>query len=266
LLATEFGARGPCNNFVQGETASAQALASGYFDLLEGRCDMVLAGGYDCLLTPSIYLAYHRAGLLSAGEPADVHGPFDERRDGVALGEGAAFVVMERREHAQRRGARVIAELAGVGLGQMQDGAGARADVMTTLQRAIAEADAAFVPDVIVARGIGTHDGDREEAALLADLGYDQVPVTAFKALTGYLGAAPAVAELCIALLAAARGTVPPIAKLETPDADCQLDLVATVPRALPTAEASVLALSGSWCGQVAAIAARAHPARPEES
>ncbi len=77
LLAAELSARGPCNNYVQGDTASAQALAAGFFDLLEDRCDVALAGGYDCLLTPSTYLAYERAGLLSPSEPERAHRPFD---------------------------------------------------------------------------------------------------------------------------------------------------------------------------------------------
>ena len=69
LLAAEFAARGPSSNFVQGETASAHALEAAYYDVLEGRCDVALAGGYDCLLTPSTYLAYQRAGMLSSSAP-----------------------------------------------------------------------------------------------------------------------------------------------------------------------------------------------------
>ena len=75
LLSMEFGAKGPSNNFVQDDTASAWAIASGARDLEDGRCDVAIVGGYDCLLTPSNYLAYKQAGLLSASRAADAYRP-----------------------------------------------------------------------------------------------------------------------------------------------------------------------------------------------
>ena len=259
LLAAEFSARGPCNNFVQGDTASAQALAAAFFDLREGRADVVLAGGYDCLLTPSTYLAYERAGLLSSSTPQRAHRPFDRNRDGLVLAEGAAFVVLERREHAEARGATILAELLGVGFAQ------------ATGERPIASIDAARLaigdvandlePDVVIAHGIGTRDDDAREARMLAALGFEATPVTALKGLTGYLGAASAVAELCIGILAARLGAVPPIARFEVADPDCTLNLVADQPRQLERGMPTLLALSWSWSGQCSAVAACALPA-----
>jgi 3-oxoacyl-(acyl-carrier-protein) synthase len=261
LLAAEFSAHGPCNNYVQGDTASAQALAAGFFDLREGRADVVLAGGYDCLLTPSSYLAYERAGLLSSSDPGRAHRPFDRERDGLVLAEGAAFVVLELRAHAEARGATILAELLGVGLAQGVDERPSPIIATDAARLAIRDAAGDVEPDVVIAHGIGTRDDDAREAMMLAELGFDQTPVTAIKGLTGYLGASTAVAELCIAILGARLRAVPPIARFETADTDCPLDLVAAVPRRLERETPTLLALSWSWSGQCSAVAARALPA-----
>ena len=260
LLAAEFSARGPCNNFVQGDTASAQALAAAFFDLREGRADIVLAGGYDCLLTPSSYLAYERAGLLSSSDPERAHRPFDRDRDGLVLAEGAAFVVLERRADAEARGATILAELLGVGVAQAVDDRPSPIAGTDAARLAIAAADL-LEPDLVVAHGIGTRGDDAREARMLADLGFSATPVTAMKGLTGYLGAASAAVELCIAVLTARLGAVPPVARFETADADCNLDLVADQPRQLERDTPTVLVLSWSWSGQCSAVAACALPA-----
>jgi 3-oxoacyl-(acyl-carrier-protein) synthase len=261
LLAAEFSARGPCNNYVQGDTASAQALAAGFFDLLEGRCDVALAGGYDCLLTPSSYLAYDSAGLLSPSDPDRAHRPFDRDRDGLVLGEGAAFVVLELRSRAVARGATILAELIGVGFAQSIEDRPSPKIAADAARIAIRDASSGAPPDMLIAHGIGTRDDDSREAAMLAQLGFDRTPVTAMKGFTGYLGATTAVAELCIGILAARQRTVPPVARLETPDEGCPIDLVSGAARALDVEAPSLLALSWSWSGQCSALAARALPA-----
>jgi len=260
LLAAEFSARGPCSNYVQGDTASAQALGAGFFDVLEDRCEVALAGGYDCLLTPSVYLAYEREGLLSPSDPERAHRPFDRARDGLVLAEGAAFVVLERRARAEARGATVLAELLGVGFAQSVDERPSPTIAAGAARAAIRDAAGDLHPDMVIAHGIGTRDDDAREALMLADLGFDRTPVTAMKGFTGYLGAPTAIAELCIAILGARRRAVPPVARLEAPDEDCPLDLVAAAPRALEAEMPSLLALSWSWSGQCAALAARAVP------
>jgi 3-oxoacyl-[acyl-carrier-protein] synthase II len=244
LLAAEFAARGPSGNFVQGETASAQALEAAYYDLIEGRCDVALAGGYDCLLTPSTYLAYQRAGVLSSATPDRAYRPFDRDRDGLVLGEGAAFVVIERGDKARERGATILAQVHGIGLSQR------------SMSDAVHHAAPGARPDMVIARGIGTPTDDRRDAHDIAAMGFAEVPVTALKSFTSYLGAATAIAELCIGILAARQRVAPPIARFSAADADCPLTLVAGQARAMASATPSLLALSGSWSGQCAAIAA----------
>ena len=244
LLAAEFAARGPSNNFVQGDTASAHALEAAYHDLIEGRCDVALAGGYDCLLTPSTYLAYQRAGMLSSAPPEHAYRPFDRDRDGLVLGEGAAFLVMERDDTAQARGAAILAYIRGIGISH------------SSMADAVHQAVNGRRPDMVIARGIGTQAGDRQEARDLAAMGFAGVPVTALKSFTSYIGAATAIAELGIGILAARQGVAPPIARFSAADEDCGLSLVAGQPRAIDRTTPSLLALSGSWSGQCAAIAA----------
>lgn len=258
LLAAEFSVQGPCGNFVQGDTASAQAIAAAYFDLLEGRCDAVLAGGYDSLLTVSTYLSYERAGLLSVRAPESAYRPFDRERDGLVLGEGASFLLLERADDARRRGAPVFAELLGVGLAQdPADQASAKASASAP-RRAIAEAGGGKKPDFVVAHGIGTHADDEQEAGILAEIGLADSPITAFKGLTGYLGAATAAAELSIGILAARAREVPPVAGLASADEGCPLDLVVGRARSLDVARPAFVSLTWSWSGQCAALAARA--------
>jgi 3-oxoacyl-(acyl-carrier-protein) synthase len=244
LLAAEFAAQGPSSNFVQGETASAQALEAAYYDVIEGRSDVALAGGYDCLLTPSNYLAYQRAGMLSSSTPERAYRPFDRERDGLVLGEGAAFLVLEREDSARARGATILAHVRGIGLSQ------------NSMSEAVREVGDGARFDLMIARGVGTQAGDRQDAHDIVAMGLADVPVTALKSFTSYIGAATAIAELCVGILAARQRVAPPIARFSAADDDCPLTLVAGQARPIASATPSLLALSASWSGQCAAIAA----------
>lgn len=261
LLSVEIGAQGPSDNFVQGDPASAFAIASGFHDLLEGRADVAIVGGYESLLNVSTFLAYGKAGLLSPSDPSRAYRPFDRDRDGIVLGEGAAFLVLERLEDARARGAPIVGEVTGTGSAmETVDSVEAKASP-SALRAAVAAAGGDAPPDLVVAHGIGTREGDRREAALLESLLGPDVPVTALKSQTGYLGAASAAAEVCLALQALRHGSAPPIARHETADPGCPLDLVTGQARPLRPLTAdrmTALCLSWSWLGQCAAVAVRA--------
>jgi 3-oxoacyl-(acyl-carrier-protein) synthase len=262
LLSSEFGIRGPSGNSVQSDTASAQALSFAFYDLLEGRCDAALVGGYDSLLGVSSFLSYQKAGLLSPSPPHEAYRPFDQRRDGLVLGAGAGFFVLERWDLAEARGAAILGELCGIGSATETHDAGIAVRKAETLQGAMQQAIDADEIDFIVARGIGTRDEDRSEALSLAALLGIDVPVTALKSQTGYLGAATGAVELGIGLACARQGFAPPIARHVAADPDCALSLVCHQPRQLDRKGAPLgLFLSYSWGGQIAAIAARAMPA-----
>lgn len=261
LLSTEFGIRGPNGNFTQKDTASAQALEAAYLDLLEGRADIAVAGGYDSLATPGNFLAYEQAGLLSHREPREAYQPFDAQADGLVLGEGAGFVVMEGWDHAESRGATILGEFLGAGsaMGTCEQWRPAWTSdaVIQAAQQALGDA----TPDFVVAAGVGTSAEDGCEAAALRTLVGGGAPVTALKSQTGYMGAATAAAELALGLLCARNGFVPAIARHASAAPETGIDLVARGVRQLKDDARTGLFLSCSWGGAVAAIAARALPA-----
>jgi 3-oxoacyl-(acyl-carrier-protein) synthase len=258
LLSTEFGIRGPNGNFTQKDTASAQALQAAYLDLLEGRCDVAIAGGYDSLATTGNFLAYEQAGLLSHADPADAYRPFDRRADGLVLGEGAGFLVLEIWEHAVERGAAILGEFLGAGSAMGTNEQWRPAWTPETVCQAARQALEDARPDFVVASGMGTVEEDRTEAAALAAIVGANTPVTALKSQTGYIGAGTAAAELGLGLLAARQGFVPAIARHTHAAPDHTLDLVSGGPRKIGTTEPLGLFLSCSWGGAVAAVAARA--------
>ncbi len=221
LLAMEVGARGPSNNFVQSDTAGANALDAAVAALQEGLCDVALAGAFDSLLSPANELNYRRMGLLS---PTGCLRPFDRAADGVVLGEAGVALVLERRADAEARGASI---LAGIALG----GGGAR-------------------PDFIVAAGHGVPSLDLREAAGLDP----SVPCTAFKGLTGYLGAATGLVEVALAIAALQARVVPAVVGLSLRANGVELNLVGRSERLPGDRPVSASCLSRSWLGQTAAI------------
>ena len=257
LISAELGIMGPSDNFVQGDTASALALLAALDDLAEGRVDLALVGGFESLLTVSTFLAYDKAGLLSPSEPSRAYRPFDCERDGIVLGEGAGFLVLEREEDARRRGAEVAALVLGAGLAMESVDASEAKAYTAAMRAAVADATDAAV-DLVVAHGIGTTEGDRREARLISELIDPAVPVTAYKSQTGYLGAASAAVELCLTVETRRRGCVAPIARHALADPACTLNLVTGRARPLPKRGATALCLSWSWLGQCAAVALRA--------
>jgi 3-oxoacyl-[acyl-carrier-protein] synthase II len=261
LLSTEFSIRGANGNFTQKDTASALALQAAWLDLVEERADVAVAGGYDSLVTPGNFLAYEQAGLLSHGDPSEAYRPFDRHGDGLVLGEGAGFLVMETWDHAEERGAAIVGEFLGAGAAMGERPEWRPAWTAETIRQAICQAIGDARPDFVVGAGLGTAAEDRCEAAALGALVGDGVPVTALKSQTGYMGAGTAAAELGLGLLCARQGFLPPVARLRPEDAHSGLDLVAGSPRRFRDTGRTGVFLSCSWGGAVAALAARAIPA-----
>lgn len=261
LIAAEFDARGPSSNFVQSDTASAMALESAWYDLTEHRCDVAIAGGYDSLISVSSYLVYEKAGLLSSAAPDEAYRPFDRRRDGLVLGEGAGFFVMERLTDAIRRGAPVLGEIVGVDCAmEAADNLEPKVS-LAPLQRVVTSATQGQPVDVVFAHGIGTPEGDRREADMLRTSFGGALPITALKGQTGYLGAATAAVEVAFALMSVSHGWIPPIARHS--DSEFALDFVNEA-RAFEAETPLALCLAWSWAGQVSAVAVQRWPSACE--
>lgn len=258
LLAIELDAHGPSLNVVQGETAGALVLEAASDDLADGRCDVALVCACDSLLTPSTLAAYARAGLLSTLAPDRAGRPFTAGRDGLVPGEGAGAVVLERAKDAFRCGTSPLGVLAGVGVVSSLQST-AVVDI-AACDRAVGLVAARAVepPALVVARGIATAPDDAAEAAWLARRFGPSVPVTAFKGLTGYLGAATAVVEAVLALAALRAGVGPAVTARIDPAVDGASGLVAGRPAPIAGRGSEAVCLSWSWTGQAAAVAVRA--------
>lgn len=233
-VAIELGLTGPNETNAMSCAAGAVALGGALRAIRHGEADVALAGGVEAPLSPLCYGAFAiiRAMSTQNDKPDKACRPFDKDRDGFVMGEGAAVLVVEAAEHAERRGARIYAELAGYG--QTNDAHHMTVPLPCGSQAAraihLALADAAMEPDEVAyinAHGSSTPLNDVMEAkAIRTIFGQRQVPVSGTKALYGHpLGASGAI-EAAITSLALHRGWLPPTVNLEQPDPEVDLDLV----------------------------------------
>jgi 3-oxoacyl-[acyl-carrier-protein] synthase II len=214
---------------------------------------------------PITVLAFSRIGALTASaDPATASRPFDRRRDGFVLGEGAAAVVLEPYEAARTRGARIYAELAGAatttnGSSLTDPSPGGEIEAATIT---LALADAGVVPaevDYIAAHGTSTPRNDvTETQAIHRALGAHavRVQVSSNKGQIGHTLPAAGAINVVTAVMALASQTVPPTATLRVPDPECDLDYVARVGR--PASVRVALAHAFAFGGQNAVIVLRA--------
>ena len=228
-LASLFDCRGSRLTVATACSSSANSLGLAVDLIQEGRADAALAGGTDahCKMT------YAGFNALQALDP-DVCRPFDRRRAGLSLGEGAAMFVLEEAAHAGRRGAEIFAELAGYGTSADAhhmtapdpEGRGA----VAAMRRALAAAGvAADEVDYVNAHGTGTPQNDPIETRAIKAVFGDrarEILVSSTKSQTGHcLGAAGAI-EILATALGMRHGFAPPTVNLEEPDAECDLDYV----------------------------------------
>jgi 3-oxoacyl-[acyl-carrier-protein] synthase II len=183
-------------------------------------------------LHPTIVAAFGNARALATGwaNPTEASRPFDRRRNGFVLGEGAAIMIVERSSHADARGAQSYAGLIGWGATTdahhpttpRSDGEGAAACMRQAIARAgLAPREVGYVN----AHGTSTKLGDVAEVkAIRAVFGTDSPPVSSIKAVTGHMLGASGAAEAVASALAVSRGVLPPTHNLDEPDSECDLD------------------------------------------
>jgi 3-oxoacyl-[acyl-carrier-protein] synthase-1 len=257
-IGIRHGLKGPnacvTNHSVSGSLAVAEAAAA----LRAGEADRALAVGHDAPIEPQVILYYHQLGLLSA----DGLWPFDARRSGSLLGEGAAALVLETDTAAAARHARVFGEFLGSGCTAEAEGLLAiRADG-DGLAGAIALAldDAGMRPaevGMIVAHGSGTRASDASEAlAICRVFGATVPPVTAFKWAFGHPLAASGILDSVLALLALRHRVVPGVATLRERDPELGNLPVSTLPQA-PRSDVA-LVLNRGFGGSNTALVLRA--------
>jgi 3-oxoacyl-[acyl-carrier-protein] synthase II len=243
LIGIRNGFTGPNTAVATACATGANAIGEGARLVRDGMADVVVAGGAEACVTPVTMAAFARMGALSRNaDPAAASRPFDDDRDGFVMGEGAAFVVLERYDNAVARGAEILGEVAGYGMtcdahhitAPVEDGSGA----VAAIEMALADAGLpASAIGHINAHGTSTPHNDAAEATAIAKVfGPRSVPVTSGKGVTGHLIGAAGAVEAVAALVAVDRGIVPPTANhVRT---DLPVDVVAGEARTVERAPA----------------------------
>ena len=217
------------------------ALGEAFRLIREGLQDAVVAGGAEAATTPLGVGGFSAMKALSTrnDEPERASRPFDRDRDGFVIAEGAGILVLEERERAMRRGARIYAEMIGYGTNgdayhitsPSPEGEGAARCMALTLEDAgVAPADV----DYINAHGTSTPYNDANETAAIKQVFGDHardLAVSSTKSMTGHLLGAAGAVEAIYSVLALYHGVLPPTINYHTPDPECDLDYVPNEPR-----------------------------------
>jgi 3-oxoacyl-[acyl-carrier-protein] synthase II len=260
--------QGPSNTITEAEAASNLAIGEACRIIARGRADVMITGGADSKIHP---LSFVRMSLLDQmtrwrGEPGAACRPFDLRRDGSVPGEGAGILILEEREHALARGARIHGEVLGFGSGcDANPGGGLDPEgVGTEIAIKAALRDAGLSPSEIGhvnAHGLATAVSDLAEARAFRRVFGDggAVPVTALKGFFGNMGSGSGAIELIASLIGVNRGEIPPTLNCDEPDPACGLELVRSGPGR--SANPTFVNTNLTRHGQAAALVVRGNPA-----
>jgi 3-oxoacyl-[acyl-carrier-protein] synthase II len=235
-VSIRFGARGPNSAPATACATGAHAIGDAFKIIQRDDADVMIAGGTEAVVTPLAIGGFSAMRALSTrnDEPQRASRPWDLDRDGFVMGEGAGIVILEERERALARGARVYCELTGYGMSSdayhitapAEDGSG----MIRVMQKAMA--DAGIEPaevDYINAHGTSTQIGDRAETrAIKSVFGSHafKLAVSSTKSMTGHLLGAAGGLEAAIIARAMLEGVMPPTINYDTADPDCDLDYV----------------------------------------
>ena len=249
VIAMRLGAHGPGFSVSSACATGGHAIGEAHRMITRGEADVVVAGGTEAALTGVCLAAFRRMGALSR---EGVSRPFDARRDGFVMGEGAGVIVLEREEHAKARGATIYGRVVGYGASNDAfhitqpdaEGRGARKAMLATLADAgISPADVGYLN----AHGTGTPFNDKIETAAIKSVfngSNSPPPVSSTKSAIGHLLGAAGAVEAVACLEAVRRGVLPPTLNYAEADPDCDLDYVPEGPREAPGLE---MALSNSF-------------------
>jgi 3-oxoacyl-[acyl-carrier-protein] synthase II len=266
-ISLELGARAGAHTPVSACASGAEAMGYAVQLIRSGRADVVVAGGTEAAVHPMPIAGFAAMQALSTrnDDPERASRPYDTARDGFVLGEGAAIVVLESYEHAVARGARIYAELAGVGMSAdahhitapEPEGAGASRAMLEAVSSA-----GASVSDVvhINAHATSTPVGDVAEAnAIRRAFGgaTDGIAVSATKSMTGHLLGAAGALEAIFTILALEHRIAPATINLDELDPQISLDVVRGAHRQLPAGDLLALDNSFGFGGHNVALAFR---------
>lgn len=236
LVSIRYNLKGPNYATVSACASGAHAIADSFKIIQRGDAEVMVTGASEASITPLALAGFCSARALSTRneEPEKASRPFDKQRDGFVMGEGSGMLVLESLEHAQKRGAKIYAEIVGVGMtadayhitAPAPGGDGAIRSMRLALQ------DAGLKPeDVnhINTHGTSTDLGDIAETLAIKEVfgqSAYKIPVNSTKSLIGHLLGAAGAVELIATILSIKQGILHPTINQEVPDPECDLDYV----------------------------------------
>lgn len=236
MVSIDIGAKGPSFSVASACASGADGIGHAWMLIRAGMLDAAIAGGAEATICEMGVGAFDRLGALSRQNEdySNTPAPFDKNRDGLVMGEGSGVLVLESLEHAEARGAEILAELAGYSAtadayhitAPAEGGAGGAAAMAQAL-------DLARVPydqvDYINAHGTGTELNDVAETeavkSVFGDHAYD-LAISSTKSMTGHMMGATGALEAVFCVQSIDSGVVPPTIHYQTPDPKCDLDYV----------------------------------------
>ena len=232
-VAIRFGAKGPNLPAVSACSTGTNTIGEAFRAIKYGYADAILAGGAEATINPLAIGGFTNCmALTTRNDPDTASIPFDKRRDGFVIGEGAGVIVLEELEHARQRGAHIYCEIIGYGntcdayhMTAPQPDAEGSSRMIT-----LAFEEAGLTPDehlYINAHGTSTPLNDKVETLAikkaLGDVAY-QIPISSTKSMTGHMLGAAGGVEAIVAVKTLETGWIPPTVGLAEPDEDCDLD------------------------------------------
>lgn len=235
-IAIKYNAQGPSLPVVTACATSTNTIGEAFHAIKHGYADAIIAGGAEATITPLAVAGFINCmALTTRDDPATACIPFDKRRDGFVMGEGAAIVVLEEYEHAKARGAKIYAEVAGYGntcdayhvtAPQPEAIGPANAVKLAVTEAGITESDTVYVN----AHGTSTPLNDRTETiAFKKAFGEEwahRLYISSTKSMTGHMLGAAGATEAIASVLALCDGVLPPTIGLSEPDEDCDLNYI----------------------------------------
>jgi 3-oxoacyl-[acyl-carrier-protein] synthase II len=242
MISMEYGIHGPNMCIVTACTTANNSIGEAWRIIKFGDADVIIAGGAEASILPMGMAGFGNMKALSCrnDEPEKASRPFDKDRDGFVMGEGAGVVVIEELEHAKKRGANILCELAGYGVSAdayhltspHAEGIGASRCMENALRHAKLNPDQV---DYVNAHGTSTMMGDVCETRAIkrtfGDHAKNGLLVSSTKSMTGHLLGAAGGVELAATVFAIREGLVPPTINLDEPDPECDLDYIPHQPR-----------------------------------
>ena len=233
-IAIRWGLKGPNYGTVSACATSSHSIADALMLIQRGDADIMLAGGSEAVLCPMGVGGFNALKALSTrnDSPATASRPFDLNRDGFVMGEGGGMIILETEEHALSRGAKIYAELAGIGLTDdafhiTQPAPGGEGAVRSMT---LCIKDAGLTPediDYINAHGTSTPFNDRNETMAIKTVFGERaykIAISSTKSMTGHQVGAAGALEAIATVKALHEQVIPPTINYETPDPECDLD------------------------------------------